>query len=69
MTSSHTVGGEHSVHVKGTDSEPRELGPKHVWDVPDAFVYLEGALLHFFCREAEALEVPGWSSHAETIEG
>jgi hypothetical protein len=34
-------------HVKGTDSEPRELGPKHVKQIHDAFVHLKGALLHF----------------------
>jgi hypothetical protein len=36
--------------VKGTDSEPHELGPKHSEDVHEASAHAEGMLL-CFCRE------------------
>jgi hypothetical protein len=45
-------------HVKGSNSEPSELGPKHAKYIHDAFVHPKGVPLHFFCREAEASKVP-----------
>jgi hypothetical protein len=45
-------------HAKGSNREPGELGPKHVKYIHDAIVHPKGVPLHFFCREAEASEVP-----------
>jgi hypothetical protein len=45
-------------HTKGTDSKPRELGPKHVKDIHKTFVRLEGTPLRFFLQGSRGIRGP-----------
>jgi hypothetical protein len=62
--------------MKGTNSEPHELGPKHADDVHGAFTHLEGTF-SCYCREHRNQRYLGggskrlarWSSRVDMTEG
>jgi hypothetical protein len=76
-TTRRLLGASLRCHVKGSDSEPSELGPKHVKYIHDAIIHLKGVPLCFFVGKQrhwrspnEGSEKPARQcSHVDTTKG